>query len=284
MAEMDIYLEFKTDENDVLLRFPVLPQQLQFVRAGSNVSSSTVKRGEVNILRKPKLMTFQIDSFFPRDASRSYIRGREKAYSPEYYETMLTWLQDNKKPAKAVFVGFDIESMYVSIESLTFQHDAGDNDLTYSLQLKEYRFYGEQAREIVTVEPLFSGTKAKLLQMTTTTRPKTDFCIGDRVIVDGAVFGDSFGAVALIPTPLDFMCVPFENAPRSDLNAIRNALPEMVSQEAVIVGYQPNGRQVSINVLGQLETGTVFDAIAPYQIAIDGKAAGWVSKSALRHV
>ena len=91
MSECDIYLEFETPEHQgddaVSLRLPVLPEQLAFTRAGDNVSTSTVKHGEVNVLRKPKLITFQIDSFFPRTGER---RQRRRDKGDDFFHKLIS--------------------------------------------------------------------------------------------------------------------------------------------------------------------------------------------------
>lgn len=292
MSEYDIYLTFDTpnrqgeDYDGVSLRLPVLPEQLQFVRGGDNISSSTVKHGEVNVLRKPKLTTFQIDSFFPRSGERGYVRGREEFYSPDYYMTMLTWLQDNKAPAKAVFCGFDIEAMYVSVESITFSYQHADEDITYSLSLKEYRPYGANSRRLVALKPLFSGDNATAYNAVREARPKTPskFSIGDRVIVNGLYFRDAYGGVAFLPTPMDFMCQNYKTAAAKGIESIRNAPGQLLEQEAVIIGIKRNGKQlIKSSLPGGIQNKTELDAFFPYQIAVDQKALGWVAKSSLRH-
>lgn len=289
MSEYDIYLTFDTpmrhgeDYNGASLRLPVLPEQLQFVRGGDNISSSTVKHGEVNVLRKPKLTTFQIDSFFPRKGGRVYIRGREAFYSPEYYMTMLTWLQDNKKPAKAVFCGFDIEAMYVSVENFTFSYQYADDDITYSLSLKEYRPYGSSSRRLVALKPLFSGDNATAYNAVRLARPKTSFSIGDRVIVNGQYYRDAYGGAAFLPTPMDFMCQNYKTATSKGIESIRNVPAQLLEQEAVIIGIKRNGKQlIKSSLPGGIQTKTELGVLFPYQIAVEQKAIGWVAESSLR--
>lgn len=290
MSEYDIYLTFNTPErqgdnyNGVSLRLPVLPEQLQFVRSGDNISSSTVKHGEVNVLRKPKLITFQIDSFFPRSGERGYVRGREAFYSPDYYMTMLTWLQDNKTPAKAVFSGFDIEAMYVSVENFTFSYGYADEDISYSLSLKEYRPYGANSRRLVALKPLFSGDNVTAYNAVREARPKTSFSIGDRVIVNGLYYRDAYGGTAFLPTPIDFMCQNYKTAVSKGIASVRNAPAQLLEQEAVIIGIKRNGRQlIKSSLPGSVQNKTELDVLFPYQIAVDQKALGWVAKTSLRH-
>jgi len=292
MGEYDIYLTFDTPErkgneyDGVSLRLPVMPEQIQFVRGGDNISTSTVKHGEVNVLRKPKLTTFQIDSFFPRKGERTYIRGREAFYSPDYYMTMLTWLQDNKTPAKAVFCGFDIEAMYVSVENFTFSYQYADDDIAYSLSLKEYRPYGANSRRLVALKPLFSGDSATAYHAVREARPKSplEFSIGDRVIVNGPYFRDAYGGMAFLPTPMDFMCQNYKTAISKGIESIRNAPAQMLEQEAVIIGIKRNGRMfIKSSLPGGVQSKTELDVMFPYHIAVDQKALGWVAVSSLRH-
>lgn len=293
MSGCDIYLEFKTPEHDVSLRLPVLPEQISFNRPGDNVSSSTVKHGEVNVLRKPKLITFQIDSFFPRRGSRNYIRGLDKFYSPDYYMTLLTWLQDTKTPAKAVFtrsdpdrfvVGFDMEAMYVSVENFTYSYIFADDDVNYSLSLKEYRPYGASSRRLSVIKPLFSGDMATAYNAVREGRVKTSFSIGDRVIVNGLYYRDSMGGLAFIPTPIDFMCQNYTSAISKTIESFKSAPSELVEQEATIIGIKRNGPQlIKSSMPGGLQNKTEFEVLFPYQIAVNKKALGWVAESSLRH-
>lgn len=288
MSECDIYLEFETPEHQgddaVSLRLPVLPEQLAFTRAGDNVSTSTVKHGEVNVLRKPKLITFQIDSFFPRTGERNYVRGREAFYSPNYYLTMIAWLQNTKAPAKAVFVGFDMEAMYVTVENFTFTYAFADDDVTYSLSLKEYRPYGANSRRLVALKPLFSGDKATAYNAVREARPKTEFSIGDRVIVNGNYYRDPMGGAAFLPLPIDLMCQNYATAVAKGIDAIKNAPSQLLEQEAVIIGIRRNGPQLIKGSLpGSVQTKTTIDTSFPYQIAVNQKALGWVAKRSMRH-
>lgn len=288
MSECDIYLEFETPErrgaNAVSLRLPVMPEQLSFSRMGDNVSSSTLKIGEVNILRKPKLVTFQIESFFPRTAQRSFIRGRESFYTPDFYLTMLTWLQDTKTPAKAVFVGLDIEAMFVSVESFTFNYAFADDDVAYSLALKEFKPYSPNMLHIMTINPLFSGDKVTAYNAVGVARQKTGFCIGDKVIVNGSYFRTPDGEAAFLKVPIDFMCKSYAAAATDIFDTIKNAPSSLVEQEAVIIGIRRNGPQLIKGSLpGDLQTKTESNVRFPYQIAVNKRALGWVSETSIRH-
>ena len=283
-TQVDLFLEFQTESHDVSLRIPVLPSALEFERSSDNASSSTIRLGEVNVLRRPKLISFTIDSFFPKNNASHFVRGRDEFYTPDYYATLLTYLQDSRVPAKAVFAGLEIESFYVSVESFKFRSEFGDADMGYQLSLKEYRHYGASANKLVTTKPIFSGDHAQAVSGVGPARPKTEFSIGDRVVVNGTHYRDPYGGVAFLPTPIDFMCQNYQTALAKGIQSLRNAPAALYEQAAVIIGIKCNGNQlIKSSLPGQLETKTELEVFFPYRIAVNERALGWVEKSSLRH-
>lgn len=177
-----------------VLPLPVNPQSIEVRTAGTNKTMEIVKLGEINILRDVKLSELTIESFFPETADGPWVLTKTVLVKPQVYKALFEELRKNKKPCRLVVSDIGI-NMEVSVESFQWSREAGDPDMHYKLQLKEYK---PHAIKTVSIK---QNNTAKVIVPTigistggNTARQKTGFAVGDTVIVNGKYWYDSYGA------------------------------------------------------------------------------------------
>ena len=116
------------------LKFPINPEVLKKVIPSSAETVDIVGLGEVSVPQTPKLAEMTIDSFFWQELST--------LVPPALYVNWLEEWQKSKKPAFMVVTRFNF-SMWVTCENFEHWINAGEEeDVYYTLSLKEYRHYG----------------------------------------------------------------------------------------------------------------------------------------------
>ena len=116
------------------LKFPINPEVLKKVIPSSAETVEIVGLGEVSVPQTPKLAEMTIDSFFWQELST--------LVPPALYVNWLEEWQKSKKPAFMVVTRFNF-SMWVTCENFEHWIKAGEEeDVYYTLSLKEYRHYG----------------------------------------------------------------------------------------------------------------------------------------------
>lgn len=116
------------------LKVPINPEVLKKVIPSSSETVNIVGLGEVSVPQTPKLAEMTIDSFFWQELST--------LVPPALYVNWLEEWQKSKKPAFMVVTRFNF-SMWVTCENFEHWINAGEEeDVYYTLSLKEYRHYG----------------------------------------------------------------------------------------------------------------------------------------------
>lgn len=129
-----IQLIFEVVRNSITL--PVNPDHIEIKIPGNNEKANIVSLGEIVILRKPGLASFDISSFFPSDQN-----------SEAYIDFFTAW-RELKRPATFTANGLNI-TMQVAIEDFSYDRRAGEeNDYYYDLSFTEYR---DHAARIVSI-------------------------------------------------------------------------------------------------------------------------------------
>lgn len=115
------------------MKFPINPEELKIERPSEGSSIEVSGVGEVNVLKKPKLASLTIESFFWHQ--NNLVPGR-------LYTNWLDIWQKSKKPARLIITGLNI-FMEVTCEHFTPSYKAGEeSDIYFSLSMKEYKPYG----------------------------------------------------------------------------------------------------------------------------------------------
>lgn len=198
---MAIRLFFEYDNQVVQL--PVNPPSLAVESAGNNETVEIVALGEINILRQKKLSNIKIECFFPalvnKDAPYVLTSGQFK--EPQFYINFFEKIREEKKPARFIVTDTKV-NMLVGIEAFTPLLNAGDDDTSYTLELKEYKPYAPKtvtiqlpaARTVqTTTNTAAAASEKKPTATTKETRPSAGFSIGNEVTVSGNYWYSSYG-------------------------------------------------------------------------------------------
>lgn len=125
--------------NDTLIQLPVNPPELEVNAPGNNKVTETVKLGEINTLKDKKLTNITISSFFPSSLNAPWVVASGLlAQKPYYYINLFESIR-NKKDTMQIVVSDLGVNMRVSIEDFKYGFEAQDEDIKFTLSLKEVR-------------------------------------------------------------------------------------------------------------------------------------------------
>lgn len=181
-------IRFFFEYNKKVIQLPVNPETITVKVAGSNKTEEIVKLGEINLLKERRLISLDIKSFFPAESSGPYVLTKGKFKGPAYYRSFFEKVMKDKKPVRFVISDMKVNFL-ASVESFDWGYKAGDDDMQYTLKLKEYKEY---SAKVVTIKTPKQSSTPKATSKTKA-RPKTDFAIGDTVIVNGKYWYTSYG-------------------------------------------------------------------------------------------
>lgn len=173
-----------------LIQLPVNPPELAINREAKNTEINIVKLGDINILRGVKLSEIELESFFPVDADAPYVLTKGEFQPPKFYVDFLEKIMRDKKPCRFLVTDTDV-NMMVSIQSFEHKQEAGTDDISYNLKLKEYKPYAIKTVKIVT-PPASTKPVGTTEPPARSTKPAS-FSIGDVVIANGKYYQDSYG-------------------------------------------------------------------------------------------
>ena len=183
-------IRFFFEYNNQVVQLPVNPEEIMINSSRNNKTEEIIKLGEINLLRQKKLEALVIESFLPNDADAPYVLTKGKFEKPQYYIDFFENIRKEKKPFRFIISDTKI-NMLAAIEDLEYGLKAGDDDIHYSLNIKEYRPFSSKVVKITL--PATKAEPAKVTPPPATERPKTGFAIGDTVIVDGKYWYTSYG-------------------------------------------------------------------------------------------
>lgn len=175
-----------------VVQLPVNPEKITVESVGDNTTEQIIKLGEINILRDRKLSSFNIECFFPLTVDAPYVLTKGQFKPPEFYISFFEKMQMNKKTGRLIITDTRI-NVPIAVESFEYTLQAGDDDYSYILTLKEYKYFSVK---IAQLEPPSGENELPTLSAPTEQRePSTgEFAIGDSVIANGQYHYDSFGA------------------------------------------------------------------------------------------
>jgi len=183
-------IRFFFEFNNQVVQLPVNPEEIMITSSGNNKTKEIVKLGEINLLRQKKLETLAIESFLPNDANAPYVLTKGKFEKPQFYIDFFEKIRAGKKPFRFIISDTKI-NMLAAIEDLEYGLKAGDDDIHYSLNIKEYQPFSSKVVKITL--PANKAEPAKVTPPPATERPKTGFAIGDIVIANGNYWYTSYG-------------------------------------------------------------------------------------------
>lgn len=183
-------IRFFFEFNNQVVQLPVNPEEITITSSGNNKTEEIIKLGEINLLREKKLEALVIEGFLPANKDAPYVLTKGKFEKPQYYIDFFENIRAEKKPFRFIISDTKI-NMLAAIEDLEYGLKAGDDDIHYSLNIKEYRPFSSKVVKITL--PATKTEPAKVTPPPAIERPKTGFAIGDIVIANGKYWYTSYG-------------------------------------------------------------------------------------------
>ena len=128
-------LELSVDNRKERLVLPINPQEVAIDTASLNQHVQLLTVGEANLLGPRGLASTSLSGFFPAQGSPV---GRYADRSPQSYVSTLTRWRDARKPVRLIISDMGV-NLAMAIEGLQFAYREGSRDISYSIQLAEYR-------------------------------------------------------------------------------------------------------------------------------------------------
>lgn len=155
---MEIWIkEENNDESTVKL--PVLPSSFEVALEYNNQTVDVNRIGTINLIGKPGLKTLPITSFFPRYYNATFCNGSEADLKDPYeYVSAIENLEG--KICRIVITDANID-MLCLISSFTYAENDGTGDVTYTIELTEYKALETARVKVRTIKRKTYKTKAK---------------------------------------------------------------------------------------------------------------------------
>lgn len=158
-----IWLSWNNQEDGFEL--PVLPAELSTSIGGDSAGHEVAGLGKISVIKDRELAEYSIESIFPAYPPESvsphpYITAEIVLPPMVYVRKIMKWWE-TKRPIRFVFVGgnryagtsgetISEINTAASIESFEWKEVAGSpGDISYSLRLKEYRFYAARKTTVI---------------------------------------------------------------------------------------------------------------------------------------
>lgn len=121
----DIFIAYKGE----VITMPVNPEEVAIERPSNNDNAEVIGVGEINIIKKPKLMSITLESFWPKEENpRKYINFFNKIY-------------EERQPCRIILKEMGI-NMMISIDNFEHSERAGEEgDVYYTLDFQQWRDY-----------------------------------------------------------------------------------------------------------------------------------------------
>lgn len=131
---MEIYLCWNNDEKRMLL--PINPSSFEASASQNNQSLYVHNLGEIALKGKRGLYSITLESFFPAQKYGFQHGGFHKPY--DYYCAKLKKLFERNETMHLIITDTDI-NMFCTIENFVHGEADQSGDVSYTLELKEYR-------------------------------------------------------------------------------------------------------------------------------------------------
>lgn len=152
---MEIYLCWNNEEERILL--PINPSSFEVTGTQNNQSVYVHNLGEMTLKGKRGLYSITLESFFP---AQKYSFQHGDFHDPyDYYCARLNKLFKRNETVHLIITDTDI-NMFCTIESFTHGESDQSGDVSYTIELKEYREV-EAAKRISTKKKEASYTWKK---------------------------------------------------------------------------------------------------------------------------
>lgn len=127
-------MEIWIKQNKDAIQLPILPPPFDVVIGNGHQTVNVQTKGEVSILGKKGLKSFDLPSFFPAQdyPFAAYPKDREPH---DYIDKINGWLEN---PVQVTITDTDINEEYL-ITSFTYGEPDGSGDVSFTLSFQEYR-------------------------------------------------------------------------------------------------------------------------------------------------
>lgn len=286
---MSSEIRFTIEIDDKKYVLPIPPSEIQITSPTGNEQADVIGLGEITILKRRKLRTLQIDSFFPLSKDQySFCQTNDNFKSAGEYIKAFEEAQINKKHACLTIENSGIKSFYVSIEDFSITQGV-TGEISYTLSLKEFRPYGQTAKTLEQNQTLFDWD-VQTNEVHTANgkkRPPKSFAIGDHVIVSGDYYVTSTGIKPPVEGPMNFLKTPFDSTlaevwrNRKDLKTVE----PLNAQRCIIIDRDDNRTTfIDLPILGYEAVTT----ITPYRYHVADletrKSIGWVAEDQMTRI
>ena len=193
-------IRFMFEYGNQVVQLPVNPEKLEIATSSDNKTAKVVKLGSINMIRGVGLSTLTIDCFFPINSNPPYVLTKGAFKPPQFYLDFFNRIREDMKPVRLIVTDTEV-NMLMSVDSFEVKRFAGDEDLHYSIKLKEFVNYS--ARKVTITKP--TNKPKPQATSSTTSRPKSNFAVGDMVYVTGKWWYDSTGRAPYGNAPSGFV-------------------------------------------------------------------------------
>lgn len=178
------------ESGKLLIQFPVNPEGLNLEIEGNNETTEVVKLGEINIAKDVKLATVELESFLPNQNNYPFILTKNDFKGPQFYIDFITDIRNKKIPIRFVVSDTNI-NMLALVESFSYGYKAGDDDVYFTLSLKEYREV--KVKEVKISD--YESNRPQKQHDSSSRLPSTNSSVipGCTAIVNGRLHRDSYG-------------------------------------------------------------------------------------------
>ena len=161
----NFYFSDKTNEELVILTFPITPPELKIKVGSNNKKVTLINEGEINILKSPSLIEVEFEARFPM---RQYPYAREFQGFQTYFDKFKE-LKENKKSFRFIVARTTPNgtptwdtNLLMALEDFELKEsaDQGD-DVLVSIKLKQFKEYGVKTIKLPDSKPDTTSTSDK---------------------------------------------------------------------------------------------------------------------------
>ncbi|WP_027399085.1 hypothetical protein [Anaerovorax odorimutans] len=130
---------FSANNNEEFKVLPIVPNDIEIAQAQSNTEFTTVNAGTLNLIGDLGLRSLSIASIFPTH-KYNFLKKGSSSDGWSYVDFFSKW-RDKRVPIRLVITdnGKEILNIPCTVDNFTYTVRE-NNDIGYSLEIKEYRF------------------------------------------------------------------------------------------------------------------------------------------------
>lgn len=161
---------------------PISPSSFEVNNPYNNSTVNINNKGDMSMIGKRGLATLSISSFFPAERY-----GWETSYpilQPYEYVSSIESMANSGSPCKLSISGTSV-SKNVTIESFKYGERDGTNDVYFTIELREYRFFTDATNDVFAITGLGGRMAETIVGKTVTMLPGMDVMDAARRAMQG---------------------------------------------------------------------------------------------------